>query len=239
MHELEDAASRLAAEVGCVACVLGDPNCGSGTAAAVPGGPEELAAYLERHPLPAAWWLGPAATRRERSGVGGHARTMPRAAQPALQLQTLNAQPQQHTVIRHARSGPGEQGGADAGSRDDAGYCAGSAEVADDARARLVGAVLGSLLADAAAMGVHWVYDLDLLSRLQEEAACGAADATQAQAQVEEAWAGGDSSRHSGATVVVAETAGLDDEETPGVGLEFLNPPRSPFYTYASGRNSP
>jgi hypothetical protein len=54
MHELEDEASRLAREVGCVACVLGDPACAASDAAT---DPEEAAAYLTRMQLP-SWPQG-------------------------------------------------------------------------------------------------------------------------------------------------------------------------------------
>ncbi len=66
-------------------------------------------------------------------------------------------------------------------------------------RARAAGAVQGCLLADAAAMGVHWVYDLDQLASM--------------------------------------ERAALEAEKPDG--LAFTDPPRSPFYAYPSGHNSP
>ena len=45
-------------------------------------------------------------------------------------------------------------------------------------RKRAEGAVVGGAVSDAAAMGVHWVYDLDLIAQLQEgrEAEAGGAD---------------------------------------------------------------
>lgn len=48
MHALEDEASALAKEVGCVTCVLGDPSCG-----AAEGGmsAEEANSYFELQPM--------------------------------------------------------------------------------------------------------------------------------------------------------------------------------------------
>lgn len=58
---------------------------------------------------------------------------------------------------------------------------------------RALGAVVGALTADAAATGVHWIYDEALLAALHAE--------------------------HQ--------------------SVEFLDPPRAPFYSYEVGRNSP
>lgn len=80
---------------------------------------------------------------------------------------------------------------------------------------RAQGAVVGSLVADAAAMGVHWVYDLDTMAALAAEAAGKAPSPSSA--------AGGSGPQGE------AEVA----------PLEFLDPPRSPFYAYPTGRNSP
>jgi ADP-ribosylglycohydrolase len=62
-------------------------------------------------------------------------------------------------------------------------------------RERAYGCILSSLTADAAATGVHWIYDMALLSSIEEE--------------------------------------------LQGPRFEFLDPPCSPFYSYAVGRNSP
>ncbi|KAG2498090.1 hypothetical protein HYH03_003848 [Edaphochlamys debaryana] len=78
------------------------------------------------------------------------------------------------------------------------------------AAARAAAAVVGSAVADAAAMGVHWVYDLSQLEVLEAERRAEAAAAS---------------------TSAPAHPSDF--------GLEFLDPPRSPFYSYASGRNSP
>ncbi len=69
---------------------------------------------------------------------------------------------------------------------------------------RALGAVLGAVVADAAAMGVHWVYsplELDRLFALRESTPADTQDAE--------------------------------------VGLEFFEPPQSPFFSYLSGRASP
>ncbi|PNH12277.1 Crystallin J1A [Tetrabaena socialis] len=87
-------------------------------------------------------------------------------------------------------------------------------------RGRAVGCVLGSALADAAAMGVHWMYDLGALEELAAERR------PQEAGREEEA---GSPGPHTG----------LRREHPYGWGLEFMDPPRSPFYAYASGRNSP
>ncbi len=129
---------HLGAQVGCVACVLGDPSCGSaGDALSA----DEQRDFFQLIPVP-GW--GSSST-----GAGAF-------------------------------------------------------------RARARGAVVGSLVADAAAMGVHWVYDLDVLQALADER----------------------SASHRQASTSTSTS-------TPEVGLEFTDPPRSPFYRYASGRNSP
>lgn len=74
-----------------------------------------------------------------------------------------------------------------------------------------MGCMVGSLVADAAAMGVHWIYDLDVLQQLEDEVKATASSSTAPSTSV----------------------------HASSVPLEFLDPPRSPFYAYASGRNSP
>ncbi len=59
---------------------------------------------------------------------------------------------------------------AAAGPHDSRGWQAGGLEAAS----RVAGAVLGAAVADAAATGVHWVYDLDMLQQLEEEVAAQA-----------------------------------------------------------------
>lgn len=63
--------------------------------------------------------------------------------------------------------------------------------------------MLGAVVADAAAMGVHWVYDIKELDRLFDL-------------------------RQS------AEAAGQSE-----VGLDYFEPPQSPFFSYENGRASP
>lgn len=71
---------------------------------------------------------------------------------------------------------------------------------------RALGAVLGAVVADAAAMGVHWVYDPKELDRLFDL-------------------------RKS---VLAGKQEGKGE-----VGLDFFEPPQSPFFSYESGRASP
>ncbi len=101
---------------------------------------------------------------------------------------------------------------------------------------RAQSAIAGSLLADAAAMGVHWVYDLDLLESYKQERRQAQ---TQAQIQQRSSANGSasDNTEHSPSRTQ-SESASVSEEESV-VGLEFMQPPRSPFYSYPSGRNSP
>ncbi|KAG2442291.1 hypothetical protein HXX76_002377 [Chlamydomonas incerta] len=80
-------------------------------------------------------------------------------------------------------------------------------------QSRAVAAVVGSSLADASAMGVHWVYDLGLMEQYEVERRAAAGQASSSGAV-----RGGHPFTY---------------------GCEFMEPPRSPFYAYASGRNSP
>eukprot|EP00198_Chlamydomonas_reinhardtii_P003957 XP_001693293.1 predicted protein [Chlamydomonas reinhardtii] len=80
-------------------------------------------------------------------------------------------------------------------------------------QSRAVSAVVGSSLADAAAMGVHWVYDLGIMDQYEAERRAAAGEASMSGVG------------HSGHPFTY--------------GCEFMEPPRSPFYAYASGRNSP
>lgn len=68
---------------------------------------------------------------------------------------------------------------------------------------RALGAVLGAVVADAAAMGVHWVYDPKELDRLY------------------------------------GVRQSMLSAEAEEVGLDFFQPPQSPFFSYESGRASP
>lgn len=74
---------------------------------------------------------------------------------------------------------------------------------------RALGAVLGAVVADAAAMGVHWVYDPKELDRLYGVKQSMLSAEAEAEAEAEE------------------------------VGLDFFQPPQSPFFSYESGRASP
>jgi hypothetical protein len=69
-------------------------------------------------------------------------------------------------------------------------------------------------VADAAAMSTHWVYDVAQLSEWEAQLSSEAAKA--------------------GATAAQSHRPG-----GPGPGLEFLDPPRSPFYSYPQGSNTP
>lgn len=72
------------------------------------------------------------------------------------------------------------------------------------AAGRALGAVLGSAVADAAAMGVQWIYDVTRLQALLQERRA---------------------------------KEGLSEKQA---GLEFMDPPQSPFLPgYSTGRNSP
>eukprot|EP00798_Chlamydomonas_sp_ICE-L_P026219 gene26219-11951_t len=66
----------------------------------------------------------------------------------------------------------------------------------------VVSMVVGSVVADAAATGVHWIYDMEAVGKLL--------DVRRQEAQ-----------------------------EGMAYGLEFMDPPQSPFYEYGVGRSSP
>lgn len=101
MHGCEDEASALAAQLGCVTCIIGE-EAGTGCNA----GNADFAAYCRLYP-PLPW--------------------------------------------------PGQVGD----SKEQAAAAA--------ARRRAFAAVCGSVVADAAAMGVQWVYDADQLAALEEQ----------------------------------------------------------------------
>ncbi|KAG2433550.1 hypothetical protein HYH02_012667 [Chlamydomonas schloesseri] len=90
-------------------------------------------------------------------------------------------------------------------------------------QSRAVAAAVGSSLADAAAMGVHWVYDLATMEQYEAERRVAAGEQHH-----EASSSGATSNLHS---------SGRGHPYT--YGCEFMEPPRSPFYAYASGRNSP
>lgn len=69
---------------------------------------------------------------------------------------------------------------------------------------RARGAILGAMVGDRAAMGVHWVYNPQDLDRLLQE-----------------------------------RRKKTDDDDDDDIGLEFYDPPQSPYFSYASGRASP
>ncbi|GLC39730.1 hypothetical protein PLESTM_000933600 [Pleodorina starrii] len=172
MHVLEDEASQLAARVGCVACVLGEPGQQPEQASLCNLDPAVLVPYQELHPvLP---WPQP--------GV---------RADSASEQQP---QPQQQQLPPPLGVG------------------------SELLEARALGCVVGSALADAAAMGVHWVYDLAVLDDIERE-----------RRQQVLAAPSNPPSASSPAPL----------EHPFSFGLEFTDPPRSPFYAYASGRNSP
>ncbi|GLC50861.1 hypothetical protein PLESTB_000440000 [Pleodorina starrii] len=174
MHALEDEASQLAARVGCVACVLGEPGQQPEEQASLCNlDPAVLVPYQELHPvLP---WPQPAA----RADSASEQQPQP----PQQQLPPLGV-----------------------------GW--------ELLEARALGCVVGSALADAAAMGVHWVYDLAVLDEIERE-----------RRQQVLAAASNPPSASSPASASL--------EHPFSFGLEFTDPPRSPFYAYASGRNSP
>ncbi|KAJ9525938.1 hypothetical protein QJQ45_009406 [Haematococcus lacustris] len=225
MHQLEDEATALAKEIGCVACILGDPSCAANTS---PLSQEEQDAYFVLHP-PAPW--------------PSNVASLPHTVQAALQ---------------HASGGnsliPGsvESNGPS--------HCLPlTVEVLAD-RAR--GSVLGSLVADAAAMGVHWVYDLNLMQQLERETVMARSlsrsmasmnlDLAPASASGSDPASVGlsQANLHSLSSISLVDAGGVSSgglleqdswhsTTSCDEGLEFLNPPRSPFYAYASGRNSP
>ncbi|GLI69252.1 hypothetical protein VaNZ11_013830 [Volvox africanus] len=88
--------------------------------------------------------------------------------------------------------------------------------------ARALGCVLGSALADAAAMGVHWVYDLALMDEIEKERRHLVATSASPSQSSE-----------------CLSSSSCYGEHPFAYGLEFTDPPRSPFYSYTSGRNSP
>ncbi|KAF5832002.1 hypothetical protein DUNSADRAFT_12317 [Dunaliella salina] len=106
---------------------------------------------------------------------------------------------------------------------------------------RAMGSIIGSLVADAAAMGVHWIYDLETLKHLSQQVhsdarrpiTASADQGEQQQQQRSQVKASGDPDPSA------AEVAARVAQALDAPPLEFLNPPRSPFYSYASGRNSP
>lgn len=233
MHDLEDQATVLAREVGCVMCVLGDPACNP----AHQVGKAEAAAYLTNMPVPP--WPAP-----------------PRHGAP-------DSLPHTSHLLPAAGALPEPDGGGGG----DGGPGGGAANMYE---ARAVGAVVGGLVADAAAAGVHWVYDLDLLAQLGEVAAAKAAQQQQQQpcptcthgpeGTISSSTKPVSTAQHSPgahAPPTLADTCGTGAGAEGGwerarvlaaavaadLGhpppLEFMDPPRSPFYTYACGRNSP
>eukprot|EP00955_Chlamydomonas_euryale_P060314 357678-Chlamydomonas_euryale.AAC.4 len=149
MHALEDEASDLASKVGCVACVLGDAGRVGGAGAEDGLGPRVCAAdpeLLSRYgqTYRAGSWQDAVATAAATAAAAGVA-----------------------AAAASRAAGSAEATGRDtfAGGSAAAGACA--ASLRDRAR----GAVVGGAVADAAAMGVHWLYDLDVLASLDGEAA--------------------------------------------------------------------
>ncbi|GIL86715.1 hypothetical protein Vretifemale_14962 [Volvox reticuliferus] len=94
---------------------------------------------------------------------------------------------------------------------------------ASELGARALGCVIGSALADAAAMGVHWVYDLALMDEIERERRLLAAASASPSSQSSDC----------------LSSVCCSGEHPFAYGLEFMEPPRSPFYSYSSGRNSP
>lgn len=165
-------------QVGCVACVLGDPTCGAATVV----GAAEAAAYLTL--LPAAPWPSSSTSSSSSDGVT----------------------PAQAAVLR----------------------------------ARTMGAVMGSLVADAAAAGCHWIYDLDLMTTLAQEAT----NRHLTHSQVTRPTGTSNSTDHhtnssTSGSCRIADAAAAVSRALYAPPLEFQDPPRSPYYTYAVGRNSP
>mmetsp|Transcript_31082 Transcript_31082/g.80970 ORF Transcript_31082/g.80970 Transcript_31082/m.80970 type:complete len:576 (+) Transcript_31082:133-1860(+) len=108
---------------------------------------------------------------------------------------------------------------------------------------RALGSIVGSLVADAAAMGVHWVYDLEALQHLSQQAlsdvnrpmTASTAHGPQQQQQQQQFQVNAFGDSNPAAAKIAAGVA----HALNAPPLEFLDPPRSPFYSYASGRNSP
>ncbi|KAJ9526617.1 hypothetical protein QJQ45_017626 [Haematococcus lacustris] len=225
MHQLEDEATALAKEIGCVACILGDPSCAANTS---PLSQEEQDAYFVLHP-PAPW----------PSDVA----SLPHTVQAALQRASGGDSLIPGSVASNSPS-----------------HCLPlTVEVLAD---RAQGSVLGSLVADAAAMGVHWVYDLNLMQQLERETVMARSlsrsmasmnlDLAPASASGSEPASVGlsQANLHSLSSISLVDAGGVSSgglleqdswhsTTSCDEGLEFLNPPRSPFYAYASGRNSP
>lgn len=125
---------------------------------------------------------------------------------------------------------------------------------------RALGAVLGSVLGDAAAMGIHWIYDPATLSILLEKRRSGHSVTTTTATGTDEAL------KHRGCGILHPAAAlslplpdtnaslhqatdqevGPDvrgtctrDEKDLHIGLEFYQPPQSPFFSYPHGHPSP
>ncbi|EFJ42871.1 hypothetical protein VOLCADRAFT_97046 [Volvox carteri f. nagariensis] len=163
MHRLEDEASELAARVGCVACVLGEPS--------------------QDQDQPSLCTLDPAVL---------------------VPYEQLIAVPPWRSL-----SSPGSEA----------------------LEARALGCVVGSALADAAAMGVHWVYDMTVLDDLEQDRRQQQLTATAITLDVSQSVSPPSSSSAISASCLPSHPFTF--------GLEFMDPPRSPFYSYTSGRNSP
>ncbi|GFR40758.1 hypothetical protein Agub_g1370, partial [Astrephomene gubernaculifera] len=204
MHELEDAASALSTRVGCVACVLGERG-GAGGQGEQPSlcslDPDVLLPYQHLHPLPPFMQHSPQQQQQQQPLL-----------QPTPQLLEAPASGAPAAAPDRHTEGPG------------------IGPASDWLAARCVGSVVGSLLGDAAAMGVHWVYDTGLLEQLEAERSGG---------------------RSSQIAAAVTPTAGPTPSAAAAppplapldhplhFGLEFQDPPRSPFYAYPPGANSP
>lgn len=110
---------------------------------------------------------------------------------------------------------------------------------------RALGAVLGSVVGDAAAMGIHWIYAPEELQRLwearqeEEREKKKKAEGRRNEAEQQKSGEEKEQSAHTLATITTTTTTIAEDDTIDDAGLEFYQPPQSPFFSYPHGRSSP
>jgi len=116
---------------------------------------------------------------------------------------------------------------------------------------RALGAVLGSVVGDAAAMGVHWIYAPEELRKLwearrdeqskkkkEEEQQKEDEEVRKKEKEEEKLQQTEDQITAAPAPAPAPLITTLKNIESE-IGLEFYQPPRSPFFSYPHGRPSP
>ena len=104
---------------------------------------------------------------------------------------------------------------------------------------RALGAVLGSVVGDAAAMGVHWIYAPEELQRLWEARKAGKKKKKEEKQQQNEDQNTAATAAAPLLTTTTTNNKNDNDTSNDEIGLDFYQPPQSPFFSYAHGRPSP